>query len=102
MIIIIILLQYIGRSLTRTVKQYNTCLHNIIIIIIIVGIIPVCGEHGGGPSAENDTSCRKKIDKLPLKVPPLIIIPRFNDNNNNNDNDMYGKRKHRFSIAVYQ
>jgi len=95
---IIIILQYIGRSSTRTVKQYNTRLH-IIIIIIIIPIIPVC-EHGGGPSAENDTSRRKKIDKLPLKVPPLIIIPRFNDNNNN-DNDMYRKRKHRFSIVVY-
>jgi len=51
----------------------------------------------GGPSAENVTSrIKKKIDKLPLKVPPFIIIPRLNDN------DMYyRKRKRRFYIVVY-
>lgn len=46
---------YIGRSSTRLV-YYNTRLH--IIITIIIYADPYMND--GGPSAENDTSHRKK------------------------------------------
>lgn len=59
---------YICRSSTRTVKQYNTRLHIIIIIIIIVLLLYADPYViGGGPSAENDTSGKKKNWQVAVK-----------------------------------